>query len=84
MIASPDSIIRGQGIKKGFSKYFVIRKTVSMALTGDLGTLLTSDLPEGRQNLLDSYTNLERVAEYCENNYFSCDNKRAALEETKG
>jgi len=33
---------------------------------------------------LDSYTNLERVAEYCENNYFQCDNKRAALEETKG
>ncbi len=55
-----------------------------MALSGDLGSLFTSDLPEGRQNLLDSYTNLERVAEYCENNYFQCDNKRAALEETKG
>lgn len=24
------------------------------------------------------------MAEYCENNYFQCDNKRAALEETKG
>jgi len=46
--------------------------------------LITSEIPEGRQNLLDSYTNLERVAEYCENNYFQCDNKRAALEETKG
>ena len=55
-----------------------------MALSGDLGSLFASDLPEGRQNLLDSYTNLERVAEYCENNYFQSDNKRAALEETKG
>lgn len=56
----------------------------AMSLSGDLGSLFSSDLPEGRQNLLDSYTNLERVAEYCENNYFQCDNKRAALEETKG
>ena len=55
-----------------------------MSLSGDLGSLFSSDLPEGRQNLLDSYSNLERVAEYCENNYFQSDNKRAALEETKG
>jgi len=55
-----------------------------MMLTGDLATLFTSDLPEGRQQLLDSYSNLDRVAEYCENNYFNADNKRAALEETKG
>lgn len=53
-------------------------------LSGDLQTLFSSDLPEGRQNLLDSYSNLERVAEYCETNYFQCENKRAALEETKG
>lgn len=50
----------------------------------DLDTLITSEIPDGRQNLLDSYTNLERVAEYCENNYYQCANKRAALEETKG
>lgn len=50
----------------------------------DLDTLLTSEIPDGRQNLLDSFTNLERVAEYCENNYYQCPNKRAALEETKG
>ena len=52
-------------------------------MAADLDTLLTADIPEGRQNLLDSFTNLERVAEYCENNYYQCDNKRAALEETK-
>jgi len=62
----------------------VIWSTSTMSLSGDLGSLFSSDLPEGRQNLLDSYTNLERVAEYCENNYFQSDNKRAALEETKG
>ena len=52
-------------------------------MAADLDTLLTAEIPEGRQNLLDSFTNLERVAEYCENNYYQCENKRAALEETK-
>lgn len=58
-------------------------KVLRMA-AADLDTLITSEIPDGRQNLLDSYTNLERVAEYCENNYYQCANKRAALEETKG
>ncbi|KAG8034047.1 hypothetical protein G9C98_008528, partial [Cotesia typhae] len=40
-------------------------------------------IPEGRSNLADSHTNLERVAEYCEANYFQAENKRIALEETK-
>ena len=53
-------------------------------MAADLDTLITSEIPDGRQNLLDSFTNLEKVAEYCENNYFQCENKRAALEETKG
>ena len=39
-------------------------------MAADLDSLITSEIPEGRQNLLDSHTNLERVAEYCENNYF--------------
>ena len=52
-------------------------------MAADLDTLITADIPEGRQNLLDSFANLERVAEYCENNYYQCENKRAALEETK-
>ena len=41
-----------------------------VTMAADLDSLITSEIPEGRQNLLDSYTNLERVAEYCENNYF--------------
>lgn len=36
----------------------------------ELASLLKTDIPEGRNNLADSHTNLERVAEYCENNYF--------------
>eukprot|EP00088_Acartia_fossae_P009026 TRINITY_DN14354_c0_g1_i4.p1 TRINITY_DN14354_c0_g1~~TRINITY_DN14354_c0_g1_i4.p1 ORF type:complete len:687 (-),score=167.82 TRINITY_DN14354_c0_g1_i4:336-2396(-) len=52
-------------------------------MAADLDSLITTEIPEGRQSLLDSHTNLERVAEYCENNYFQSENKRAALEETK-
>jgi len=52
-------------------------------MAADLDSLITSEIPEGRQNLLDSHSNLERVAEYCETNYFQSENKRAALEETK-
>ncbi|XP_058798691.1 abl interactor 2 isoform X2 [Phymastichus coffea] len=49
----------------------------------ELVTLLHQEIPEGRNNLSDSHTNLERVADYCEANYFQADNKRIALEETK-
>lgn len=31
--------------------------------------LLEEEIPAGRSALLDSFTNLERVAEYCESNY---------------
>lgn len=31
--------------------------------------LLEEEIPAGRGALLDSYANLERVAEYCESNY---------------
>ncbi|XP_011707210.1 PREDICTED: abl interactor 2 isoform X2 [Wasmannia auropunctata] len=49
----------------------------------ELAALLRHEIPEGRNNLADSHTNLERVAEYCEANYFQAENKRIALEETK-
>lgn len=35
----------------------------------ELRLLLEEEIPAGRGALLDSYTSLERVAEYCENNY---------------
>ena len=35
----------------------------------DLANLMTREIPEGRQSLIDSHANLERVAEYCQENY---------------
>lgn len=49
----------------------------------ELAALLRSEIPEGRSNLTDNHTNLQRVAEYCEANYFQNESKRMALEETK-
>ena len=40
-------------------------------------------MPEGRNNLIESQTNLEKVADYCEGNYTQAQDKRSALEETK-
>lgn len=53
------------------------------SVMADLMTLIQHEIPDGRQNIHDSHTNLEKVAEYCEANYFQSDNKHAALEETK-
>lgn len=49
----------------------------------DLVTLMTVDMPEGRQNLIESMNNLEKVADYCEENYAQNQDKRSALEETR-
>ncbi|XP_031437474.1 abl interactor 2a isoform X2 [Clupea harengus] len=49
----------------------------------ELQMLLEEEIPAGRRSLLDSFTNLERVAEYCESNYIQCPDKQRALEETK-
>uniref|UniRef100_A0A671TTM8 Abl interactor 2 n=1 Tax=Sparus aurata TaxID=8175 RepID=A0A671TTM8_SPAAU len=49
----------------------------------ELQMLLEEEIPAGRRALLDSFTNLERVAEYCETNYVQAADKQQALEETK-
>ncbi|XP_043380825.1 abl interactor 2 isoform X10 [Chelonia mydas] len=49
----------------------------------ELQMLLEEEIPGGRRALFDSYTNLERVAEYCETNYIQSADKQRALEETK-
>lgn len=49
----------------------------------DIVTLIEQEIPECQQNLRDNHRNLERVAEYCDTNYFRSTNKSAALEETK-
>ncbi|KAM4558405.1 abl interactor 2-like isoform 6-T6 [Odontesthes bonariensis] len=49
----------------------------------ELQMLLEEEIPAGRRALLDSFTNLEKVAEYCESNYVQSADKNRALEETK-
>ncbi|XP_048389856.1 abl interactor 2 isoform X9 [Stegostoma tigrinum] len=49
----------------------------------ELQMLLEEEIPAGRRALLDSYHNLDRVAEYCESNYIQATDKQRALEETK-
>ncbi|KAF8790624.1 Abl interactor 2 like protein [Argiope bruennichi] len=40
------------------------------SVMADLISLIDHHIPEGQQSLLDSHSNLEKVAEYCEANYF--------------
>ncbi|XP_056339279.1 abl interactor 1 isoform X14 [Oenanthe melanoleuca] len=49
----------------------------------ELQMLLEEEIPSGKRALLESYQNLTRVADYCENNYIQAPDKRKALEETK-
>uniref|UniRef100_A0A3B3SEW9 Abl interactor 1 n=1 Tax=Paramormyrops kingsleyae TaxID=1676925 RepID=A0A3B3SEW9_9TELE len=49
----------------------------------ELQMLLDEEIPAGKRALVESYQNLTRVAEYCENNYVQAQDKKAALEETK-
>ncbi|OQR74669.1 hypothetical protein BIW11_08914 [Tropilaelaps mercedesae] len=55
----------------------------SINMIEELQTLMCQEIPEGRQSIKDSHTNLENVAEYCEANYFQAENKTQALEESK-
>ncbi|XP_078794384.1 abl interactor 1a isoform X6 [Oryzias latipes] len=49
----------------------------------ELQMLLDEEIPAGKRALVESYQNLTRVADYCENNYVQAEDKRKALEETK-
>ncbi|KAM9802439.1 abl interactor 2-like [Syngnathus typhle] len=49
----------------------------------ELQMLLEEEIPARRRALLDSFPNLESVAEYCEANYVQALDKCGALEETK-
>ncbi|XP_074597056.1 abl interactor 1-like [Brevipalpus obovatus] len=49
----------------------------------DLYELIQNDIPEGKEKLRASRSNLELVAKYCEDNYAKTSDKHAALEVTK-
>ncbi|XP_067825059.1 abl interactor 1-like [Heptranchias perlo] len=49
----------------------------------EMQSLLQQDIPVARQALVENYTNLQQVAEYCENNYVQAQDKTKALQETK-
>ncbi|KAL3836796.1 hypothetical protein ACJMK2_022209 [Sinanodonta woodiana] len=51
--------------------------------TAEIDKLLEHEIPEGRQSLQESYMNLEKVAQYCKDNYIQAADKKKALEETK-
>lgn len=59
------------------SRYAAVTRACTHSLTfsakyvkmAELQMLLEEEIPAGRSALLDSFTNLERVAEYCESNY---------------
>ena len=49
----------------------------------EVANLIGQEIPEGRHHLQESYTNLDKVAQYCRENYLKSEDKKAALEETK-
>ncbi|XP_067397200.1 ABI gene family member 3 [Emydura macquarii macquarii] len=48
----------------------------------ELQKLQQHEIPSARQVLRENYSNLHKVADYCENNYMQATDKRKALEET--
>ncbi|CAH1775445.1 unnamed protein product [Owenia fusiformis] len=54
-----------------------------MANMPELVQIIEHDIPDCRNNLLQSRDNLRNVAGYCESNYIQSADKRHALEETK-
>ena len=64
------------------SELFILIVRGRMAQTADLVELLETRVPRARQDLLDSYKNLEGLADYCERNYVETQTKES-LQNTK-
>ena len=45
----------------------------------ELQMLLEEEIPAGKRALVESYQNLTRVADYCENNYVQVGDRSAGL-----
>ncbi|XP_052451816.1 abl interactor 1a isoform X9 [Carassius gibelio] len=60
-----------------------VGSSVETCKMAELQMLLEEEIPAGKRALVESYQNLTRVADYCENNYVQAQDKRKALEETK-
>ncbi|XP_040004677.1 abl interactor 1-like isoform X3 [Xiphias gladius] len=77
---SPQSLKAAGRVRSARAAAVSSKSHVKMA---ELQMLLEEEIPAGRRALLDSFANLERVAEYCESNYVQSADKQRALEETK-
>lgn len=58
------------GINLFFLTVAVWSVMASENIMDELASLIRTEIPDGRQSLRDSYTNLERVADYCEDTYY--------------
>ncbi|XP_016107200.1 abl interactor 1-like [Sinocyclocheilus grahami] len=83
-----DSDITGLGLSSSSlvsikSQRRGVGSSVETCKMAELQMLLEEEIPAGKRALVESYQNLTRVADYCENNYVEAQDKRKALEETK-
>uniref|UniRef100_A0A672P194 Abl interactor 1 n=2 Tax=Sinocyclocheilus grahami TaxID=75366 RepID=A0A672P194_SINGR len=78
-----DSDISAAELELSIKSQRRVGSSVETCKMAELQMLLEEEIPAGKRALVESYQNLTRVADYCENNYVQAQDKRKALEETK-